>query len=107
MLLFGTMGYASYLRPDGSVWVQEDEDWTGPQPQLTWREAGTQEAAGAIRRAALRLPTLAPVLPTRPASADACDECRGSGHLTRGDAVLEGVWCSRCCGVGWLIADAI
>jgi hypothetical protein len=107
MTLFGTLGLEAVLRPDGSVWFEEDLDWTGPTPRLVWRRATAQEAAGALLRAVPRHPLLGELLPSRTEGTPPCSRCAGNAQMTSAGRVFEGIWCEACYGVGWLIALAI
>ena len=103
--LFGTIGASFHLRADGTVWINEWEADSSDPDAYRWREASVQEAAGALKHAAVMLPELLSLVPKRESS-PACPSCGGSGDLTRGDHVVKGVWCDRCCGLGFLLAGA-
>ena len=83
MALFGTIGSGGYLRPDGSVWIYDTDDWTAEALVWRWRRATSREALGAIKVAAERIPELAALLPGRPQDTPPCSACHGSGHCIR------------------------
>src|SRR5437763_13374209 len=63
LLLLGSMGIEVALKPDGSVWVREDE--IGAAVQQPWRVASDQERLGFLN--------------------DASDKCQSSGPTYRHD----------------------
>lgn len=106
MTLFGTIGFSSHLRPDGSVWIHDEVDCTAEPTVWRWRHAATREALGAIKVAAERVPELMDLLPTKPDGTPPCETCQGSGHLTRADgATCPAVLCDSCYGLGWLVQE--
>lgn len=65
MLLCATIGSAGFLRPDGSVWVNEIENWgLLEEPREIWREALAPERWGWLVLAAHRYPAVAQLLPS-------------------------------------------
>ena len=98
MLLMGTMGIEVALKPDGSVWVREEEmASTVRQP---WRIASVQERAGFLSDASERWPELRPLIPARPSGAPSCARCNGSGYI------VQEIICPSCRSLGWLIESA-
>ena len=103
ILLYGTIGFAAYLRPDGSVIFEEAVDWAGGSNEYQLRTATAQEAAGAIHAAIVRLPELTSLLPVRRPENE-CTVCRGTGGFIRADGLrFDGIWCERCSSLGYLI----
>jgi len=107
MTLFGSIGYSCHLRGDGSVWACEETDPRTAPWTYAWRPAGHRQALGAIKVAARRHPILIALLPQMPDPIPLCLTCHGSGHLTKGEHVFEGVWCQDCYGLGWLAPEAV
>jgi hypothetical protein len=106
MTLFQTLGASYHLRPDGSVWAYEWPPDSGDIDEWRWREVGPQEAAGAVGVAAKRLAPLGALVPKPDTSSPPCSVCHGSGRFTQGEGVIEGVWCTSCFGVGFLLDGA-
>jgi hypothetical protein len=65
ILLFGSFGTEAYLRPDGSVWYHETEDWGAQSPAYAWREAEGKDRLGALVLGSRRIPKLRRLLPER------------------------------------------
>lgn len=105
MTLFGTIGVSFHLRPDGSVWANEWIRGSSPD-EYAWRRATRQEAAGALRVAAKRLPELAPFAPARSPGVLDCSYCGGRGRFTSNGVAVAEVWCPECCGVGFRLPEA-
>lgn len=101
LTLFGTIGAPFHLRADGSIWINEWEHDSADPNAYLWREASAQEAAGALKVAATRVPQLLSLVPQQ-GSAPTCAKCHGSGNLTLGEQTIKGVWCDRCCGLGFV-----
>ena len=101
VLLYRTIGSEGFLRPDGSVWIYEAENW-GAQEEVrgVWREASREERWAGLVLGTARLPEVARLLPERPPGVPDCERCGGAG-LTRSGAGESGVICSRCWGLGW------
>ena len=98
MLLLGTIGIEVALKPDGSVWVREEEiSSLVVQP---WRIATTQERLGFLKDASEKWPELRSAVPARPSGAPSCDRCKGSGYIT------QRIICPRCRSLGWLVESA-
>ena len=100
LLLYGTIGGEGYLRPDGSVWLNEVVDWVNDPERSVWREASGNDRWGALVLGSRRLPELRQLLPARPAGTPDCSRCEGSGF------VLGGVLCPDCAGLGWIAQGA-
>ncbi len=98
MLLMGTMGIEVALKPDGSVWVREEE--IGSTVRQPWRIASAQERAGFLNDASKQWPLLHSQIPARPSGAPSCNRCNGSGYI------IQEVICPRCRSLGWLIESA-
>lgn len=106
MTLFGTIGFSSHLRRDGSVWIHDEVDCIAEPTVWRWRRAGAREALGAIKVAAERVPELMDLLPTKPDGTPPCETCQGSGHLHGADgATCPAVWCDSRYGLGWLVPE--
>jgi hypothetical protein len=96
--LFGTIGIEAIIKSDGSVLVSVDtppDDTPSP-----WRPATPQERNGAFTIAKKRIPELEALLPSRPAHAQNCGYCKGSGYL------IQEVVCGNCGGLGWVAPAA-
>ena len=107
MTLLGTIGISFHLRPDGSVWASEWVRDSVDPDEYQWRPATTQEAAGALREAAKRVPALAALVPVRPAGREDCADCHGTGYLTPSSpTIIDGIWCPRCCCAGFVVGEA-
>ena len=93
-LIFGGLGPCRYITRTGRFLIGKDEFWD--EPDL--REAEDLEAIGSLRGAARRfcLPELLTFIPTRPAEAEVCGGCEGSGWSLH----LPTVIC-QCGGLGW------
>ena len=100
LYLYGTLGFDSVMRSDGTVLVAVDEHWGEPSaPDPPWRVASPRERALAIAAASERWPEVAALLPDRPATARNCHECGGKGWWS----VAETRFLCRACGaLGWL-----
>ena len=103
--LLTTIGISIHLRADGSVWINEWEADSPDPNAYRWREASAQEAGGALKHGAAKMPELLSLVPKK-GSSPVCPSCGGSGQLTRGDHVITEVWCDRCCGLGFLVTGA-
>src|SRR5438874_6077234 len=75
MLLLGTMGIEVALKPDGSVWVREED--IGATVRQPWRIASPQERLGFLHDASEKWPELRSQVPARPSGAPSCDRCNG------------------------------
>ena len=108
VLLFGTVGSEGYLRPDGTVWLNEAENWTAPSSEdvrYSWRQAEGKDRWSALTLGSRRLPEVAQLLPARPADAPDCSGCGGSGY--RGGRPGPGeMVCWDCGGLGWALDSA-
>lgn len=100
VMLMGTIGVSFHLRADGSVWVYEWEIDAADPDAFKWRQATPQEAAGAIKHGAQRIPELLPLVPEKRSAAQ-CPICGGSGHFTRGEHSIKEMWCEKCCCSGY------
>jgi hypothetical protein len=100
VLLYGTIGGAAYLRPDGSVWLHWAVDWVNDSEQYEWREAAGDDRWGALVLGARRIPELRRLLPVRESETPDCPRCEGSGF------VLGGVICPDCGALGWMAQGA-
>ncbi len=99
--LYGTIGSEGFLRPDGSVWIYEAENWAAQEEvRGVWREATREERWAALVLGSARLPEVARLLPERPPGVPDCERCGGAGS-TRSGAGGSGVICSGCWGLGW------
>jgi len=99
MLLYGTIGHAAYLRPDGSVWYQV----TAEASEATtdeWQVASYIERIDALVIATKRYPELLELLPLRPSDVPNCGMCKGSGR------VVAEMNCTTCGGLGWVPDEA-
>ena len=97
VLLYGTVGHAAYLRPDGSVWLEVDRaSSTGPE----LLRADPTHRIAALVLGARRMPELRQLLPARPATAEACAPCAGTG------LVHGGIACLACSALGWTTEGA-
>ena len=101
VLLWGTLGYAAYVRVDGSVWIEEEgtDDST-----VTRRLASEHERAGAFHKAAEQFPEFAAMVPGRPQHAPLCATCAGAGRWRLQEQSDASTWCGDCDGLGWLDA---
>src|SRR3984957_12160740 len=109
LLLYGTIGSAGYLLPDGRVWM-EFEDERLESNAITSREATPEERIIALVLGARHMPHLRQLLPVRPSSATDCERCGGTGHwfpdATRGVKDADAwIICPTCMGLGWLDAS--
>ncbi len=98
MLLLGTMGIEVALKPDGSVWVREED--IGATVRQPWRIASAQERLGFLHDASAKWPELRSLVPARPSGAPSCDRCNGSGY------VIQRIICPGCRSLGWLVESA-
>jgi len=98
MLLLGSVGIEVALKPDGSVWVREDE--SGAAVRQPWRLASDQERLGFLNDACDKWPELRSQVPARPSGAPSCDGCNGSGYI------IQKIICPRCRSLGWLVESA-
>lgn len=110
LLLWATIGYASYLRNNGSVWIEE-EDPAGPgdASDLAWRirPATAQEAWANVHAARQRHPALASMLSDRPASSFECATCFGTGAFTVEGTTVSAIRCGTCHGLGWIVPNTV
>ena len=103
MMLWGSIGSAAYLLPDGTVVFEEAVDWAGGSKEYRLRPATVQEAAGSFKAALARYPELSYLVPVRRPTSE-CTKCAGSGVFVRADGTrFEGVWCEPCSGLGYLV----
>jgi hypothetical protein len=82
------------LRPDGSLvrWDHEaDRASVRPLRDAYWQRM-------AICQGAKRYPELRALLPKRPASAQTCSACSGSGQVSGAPQII-----CECGGIGWII----
>jgi len=91
-----TGGLPVYANLGGGLAVKSD----GRVVQYTWETREVREVDGDISRLAIaRLvrehPAFAELLPDRPADAESCGACAGTG------LVLEHFDCSQCLALGW------
>jgi hypothetical protein len=101
VLLCATIGCAGFLRPDGSVWVNEVENWGSPEePREVWREALVPERWQWLVLGRRHYPAVGQLLPQRPDTAMDCERCSGSGYTNR-NPDGSGKICSNCWGLGW------
>ena len=98
MLLMGTIGIEVALKPDGSVWVRDEE--IGSTVRHPWRIASLQERVGFLNDASKKWPLLRSQIPARPSGAPSCNRCDGTGYI------IQQVICPRCRSLGWLIEPA-
>jgi hypothetical protein len=92
----GTGGLPVYADLGGGLAVKSD----GKVVQYSWETREVREADGDMTRLAIaRLvrehPAFAELLPDRPAEAEPCGACAGTG------LVLEQFDCSQCLALGW------
>ena len=108
LMLMGTLGYASYLFADGSVWIEQDTDWTGLVPQLVWRRASLQESYGQLNVASKKFPELLQLLPPLPLGEPPCPQCAGGGELRFANSLsgsAGSIICDHCLGLGWRVTQ--
>jgi hypothetical protein len=99
LYLHGSIGYDSALHPDGTVWMND----YGDSDQESWRVASRGERLSFLAIAQRRsYPELIVLLPLRPANANICSGCGGSGLTNR---VLH-INCQACGSLGWSVGDA-
>jgi hypothetical protein len=99
LLLYGTIGSAASLLPDGRVWMEFEDERPGSNAIIS-REATPEERIVALVLGARRMPQLRQHLPIRPASAPDCDRCGGTGDW-------RSVICLSCMGLGWVDASTL
>ena len=101
--LMGTLGSTWLLRPDGSLW-DVDADFEKPLTPLPDELRITALVAGSQR-----YPWLAELLPQRPDAARDCRKCGGRGMITPAGAPhsAQGIFCSDCSALGWVVAVPI
>ena len=105
VLLYGTIGSAGYLRPDGSVWINDADNWDeSVDIRFVWREATGPERWSALVLGSRRMPEIAQLLPKRSADAIDCAACGRTGNVRVGEGA--DLICSTCGGMGWLSGSA-
>lgn len=95
--VYSDMGGTLLLRPDGEILFLDDAS-EDDKPRLETDE-GWRITAVVV--GAEKYPELRPLLPIRPAVAEACDACAGQGRI-RVAEVSHGFLCGTCRGLGWL-----
>jgi hypothetical protein len=85
------MGGALFLTLDGDVLRLNHYDGDVPTPELD-----SERHIVAAVAAAEKYPELAPLVPERPASAEDCSACGGTGRITR-----HNLRCGECTSLGW------
>jgi hypothetical protein len=95
--VYSDMGGTLLLRPDGEILFLEDAS-EDDEPQFETDEGWRITA---IVVGAERYPELRPLLPIRPAVAEACGACDGQGRI-RVAEISRGFLCGTCRGLGWL-----
>ena len=98
VFVWGTMGYESVLKADGSLWVREDAADGGPGP---WRRAADQERYGIVAQAALKWPILARLVPPKPPTAHPCPHCDAGRN-----PLFRNLLCPKCWSLRWLVDAA-
>jgi hypothetical protein len=91
--LHGGPGGADYLDADGEVW-----SWSVWDDSVEHVPDGPRKVGG-VAIAAERVPELAAWLPARPANAEDCSPCRGTGNML---PPLPNLQCPECFGMGWV-----
>lgn len=97
--LMGTIGAVWLLRPDGTFW-DVDSDFGKPLARLP-EELEIQALVAGTKR----YPWLAELLPARPASAEDCRLCSGTGQVRPSNVTgrdEDGVLCPNCNALGWV-----
>jgi hypothetical protein len=96
VMIYGDIGGAAFIDPDGVITL---EPWD-ELPENTWR-ADPDFQVVALVAGARNHPELAELLPARPATAVACEQCRETGwqNIAGGEFV-----CAECHGLGWQLA---
>lgn len=88
------------LRPDGTVLRMDRDSLFHP----TEPETDPLAVYAVLRRAALEIPRLEPLVPDPPAATRRCPTCGGDGSLENEAAgEMRIVLCPRCDGLGWII----
>jgi hypothetical protein len=94
LYLYGTIGSEAALLRDGTVRVWSADRWPNSE-EYTERNASSSERVSALVLGAKKWPELRELLPSRPAKANDCTTCAGSGEIS-------GVICPTCDGLGWI-----
>ena len=84
------------IRPDGSLvrWDHEDDrEAVKPLADAYWQRM-------AICQGMRKYPELGTLIPQRPASAQACEDCGGTGQVRGAPQVI-----CQCGGIGWIIPN--
>jgi len=100
VMLYGTIGSAAFLRPDGTIVVHAAVDWVNEPETYEWHEATGKERWGALVLGARRMPELKALLPKRALGTPDCLQCKGSGFIH------GGIVCPDCGGLGWVAPGA-
>lgn len=83
--LYLTLGSEGFLRPDGSVWIHEHENWGEPEPpKYIWRRATGMDRIGSLVLGAEKFAEVRRLLPQRPVDALPCGACEGAGRMLSG-----------------------
>ena len=96
--LHSTLIYLWAIRPDGAVLCMDHEAFGHP----TEPETNPLVRYAVILQGARAYPELQALAPARPAGAQPCDDCQGTGALAQGEAAPTP--CFRCRGLGWLVS---
>ena len=96
------MGGCAALRPTGEIvtWIWDEESKASV-------EAGPLERNRALLQGAAKYPSLRPFLPVRPADAETCRDCSGTGKLSGLPESFPGQLVCFCGGAGWLPAGVV
>jgi hypothetical protein len=102
VMVDGSIGYGCYVSPDGDLFV-ETYDVGSDEPPTVDRSRCAQLAV--LILGSRNLPQLADLVPKRPAGANDCSGCNGSGW-THQEIYRhfggQGILCQQCCGLGWV-----
>ena len=93
--LYATIGHEAVLARDGSVRIWSADRWPDSH-DVTEHLASSTERIGALVLGAKHYPVVAQLLPAKPATAAACERCRGSGRI------VDSIVCPDCGGLGWV-----
>lgn len=94
VMIYGDIGGAAYITPDGEILTQA---WDSEEPPAP--EADPTLRLAALVIGAEKHPQLRPLLPSRPSDAVTCKTCGGTGRLPKYPRLL-----CLCGGIGWMPA---